>query len=133
VRAVRVAVESTDTSRAGSAFSQLGNQDNDKPLTQIYFSAGNFWLGPNGKLVLERTLPKLLEDKRPILIVGGADPSGGEEVNEKLSDARTQSVAQWMVAHGVEASRIERRGIGLAGAVGSSLDRRVDIWLGGSR
>jgi outer membrane protein OmpA-like peptidoglycan-associated protein len=82
---------------------------------------------------LERLLPRLLSDERPILIVGSADPSGSEQVNEKLSDARAQAVAEWLLIHGVDAGRIQTRAIGHEGAVGSTLDRRVDIWLGGSR
>lgn len=130
-RSVRVVLESGDPALASGPFAQLGQ--NDQPLTQIYFSVGNFWLGPNGKVVLERMLPQLTADERPILIVGVADPSGPEQVNDKLSDARAQSVAEWMLAHGVDASRIQTRAIGHEGAVGNALDRRVDIWLGGSR
>jgi outer membrane protein OmpA-like peptidoglycan-associated protein len=131
VRAVRVALQ--DRAAVGGTGPFDGLSAEDQPLTQIYFSMGNFMLGPNGKQVLERMLPQLGADERPILIVGSADPSGSEQVNEKLSDARAQSVAEWMLAHGIDAGRIQTRAIGHEGAVGSTLDRRVDIWLGGSR
>jgi outer membrane protein OmpA-like peptidoglycan-associated protein len=129
-RAVRSALAGAATGGNGP-FDELG--DADQPLAQIFFSLGNFTLGPNGKQILERKLTELSGDERPILIVGCADPSGSEQVNEKLSDARAQSVAEWMLAHGVDATRIQTRAIGHEGAVGSTLDRRVDIWLGGSR
>lgn len=135
IRAAQRAVQLALVDRAASSGSSpfQGLSESDQPLTQIFFSMGNFMLGPNGKQVLERMLPQLTGDQRPILIVGSADPSGSEQINEKLSDARAQSVAEWMLVHGVDAARIQTRAIGHEGAVGSTLDRRVDIWLGGSR
>jgi outer membrane protein OmpA-like peptidoglycan-associated protein len=130
-RAVRVALTDRNAFPDNGPFDALTVAD--QPLAQIFFSMGNFTLGPNGKQMLERKLPQLIGDQRPILIVGAADPSGPEQVNEKLSDARAQSVAQWLLAHGVDAQRIQTHAIGHEGAVGSTLDRRVDIWLGGSR
>jgi outer membrane protein OmpA-like peptidoglycan-associated protein len=128
-RAVRVAL--SDRAAVSGPFAALA--ETDQPFTQIFFSLGNYTLGPNGKQLLERKLPLLTGDARPILIVGSADPSGTEQVNEKLSDARAQAVAEWLLAHGVDAQRIQTRAIGHEGASGSTLDRRVDIWLGGSR
>jgi outer membrane protein OmpA-like peptidoglycan-associated protein len=128
-RAVRVAL--ADRAAVSGSFAAL--TETDQPLTQIFFSLGSYTLGPNGKQMLERKLPQLTGDARPILIVGSADPSGTEQVNEKLSDARAQAVAEWLLAHAVDAERIQTRAIGHEGAAGSTLDRRVDIWLGGSR
>lgn len=133
IRAAQRAVQLALADRSASNNPFAGLTESDKPLSQIFFSMGNFMLGPNGKQVLERLLPQLTSDDRPVLIVGSADPSGSEPINEKLSDARAQSVAEWMLVHGVDAGRIHTRAIGHEGAVGSTLDRRVDIWLGGSR
>ena len=130
-RAVRIALQGRAAVSGASAFADL--TEADQPLTQIFFSMGNYTLGPSGRQLLERKLPLLTQDERPILIVGAADPSGTEQVNEKLSDARAQSVAEWLLAHGVDAQRIQTHAIGHEGAFGSTLDRRVDIWLGGSR
>jgi outer membrane protein OmpA-like peptidoglycan-associated protein len=102
-------------------------------LTRLFFRLGNFAVGPNGRATLEQLLGQLTSDNQPILIVGSADPSGPEQLNETLSDARAQSVADWLVEHGIERARIQARGIGNTGAAGSAMDRRVDIWLGGSR
>ena len=130
-RAVRFALLDRVGGDGTGPFDALASEG--KPYAQIYFSMGNFMLGPNGKQVLERLLPQLASDERPILIVGSADPNGPEQVNEKLSDARAQAVAEWLLVHGIDAGRIQTRAIGHEGAVGSTLDRRVDIWLGGSR
>ncbi|HET8936115.1 MAG TPA: OmpA family protein, partial [Polyangiales bacterium] len=116
-RAVRFALLDRVAVSGSGPFDGLTSED--KPFSQIYFSMGNFMLGPNGKQVLERLLPRLLSDERPILIVGSADPSGSEQVNEKLSDARAQAVAEWLLIHGVDAGRIQTRAIGHEGAVGS--------------
>lgn len=129
-RAVRLAL-SDRAAVSGGAFAALS--DADGPLKQIFFSLGNYTLGPNAKQTLERMLPQLSGDERAILIVGSADPSGSESINEKLSDARAQSVAEWLLAHGVDAERIQTRAIGQEAAAGSTLDRRVDIWLGESK
>lgn len=103
------------------------------PLTQVYFSLGNFAIGPRGKDKLERALPQLLADESPVVVIGSADPTGPEHINETLSDARAQAVSDWLVEHGVAEARVDARGIGNTGAGGTALDRRVDIWLGGSR
>lgn len=130
-RALRLTVQRLAAISGTSRFDAL--TEGDQPVTQIFFSLGNYTLGPNGKQLLERKLPLLTSDERPILIIGAADPSGTEQVNEKLSDARAQSVAEWLLLHGVDAERIQTHAISHEGAMGSTLDRRVDIWLGGSR
>jgi outer membrane protein OmpA-like peptidoglycan-associated protein len=94
---------------------------------------GNFAVGPSGRATLEQFLGQLTADQAPIVIVGSADPSGPEQLNETLADARAQSVADWLVEHGVDRARLQTRAIGNAGTAGSALDRRVDIWLGGSQ
>jgi OOP family OmpA-OmpF porin len=64
----------------------------------------------------------VLEDVRAILaehpeitlieIQGHTDNVGGEGYNEKLSEARAQTVLQWLVDHGIEASRLRAIGYG---------------------
>lgn len=102
-------------------------------LARVFFSLGNYAVGPNGRSSLEQALPELIKDEAPIFVVGSADATGSEEVNATLSDARAQAVAAWLVDHGVATTRIHARGIGNTGVAGNALDRRADIWLGGSR
>jgi len=64
----------------------------------------------------------VLEDVRAILtehpeitlieIQGHTDNVGGEGYNEKLSEARAQTVLQWLVDHGIEPSRLRAVGYG---------------------
>lgn len=87
----------------------------------------------------ERTLGELLEvfksfHDRPIRVEGHTDSIASESYNQKLSEKRAQSVAQWLIAHGVRQGRIKTLGYGesrpLADnttAEGRQKNRRVEI------
>ncbi len=87
----------------------------------------------------ERTLGELLEifksfHDRPIRVEGHTDSIASENYNQKLSEERAQSVARWLIAHGVRQGRIKTLGYGesrpLADnttAEGRQKNRRVEI------
>ena len=69
-----------------------------------------------------------------ISVTGHTDASGDETWNQSLSLARARAVGEWLVAHGVEAERIEFNGAGSSEPVasnktryGRSQNRRIDI------
>jgi outer membrane protein OmpA-like peptidoglycan-associated protein len=67
-----------------------------------------------------------------VTIVGHASTDGGTDLNQRLSDARSRAVRDFLVAQGVTGSRLESYGRGemepLAGIPGESpLNRRVEI------
>jgi outer membrane protein OmpA-like peptidoglycan-associated protein len=69
-------------------------------------------------------------------IEGHADSSGNEKINDKLSRRRANSVKTFLVAHGVEKSRISIEGFGSAKPVadnntkkGRAQNRRVEIYF----
>ena len=69
-----------------------------------------------------------------ISITGHTDASGDEAWNQALSLARARVVGDWLVAHGVEAERIEFNGAGSSEPVasnetryGRSQNRRIEI------
>jgi OOP family OmpA-OmpF porin len=85
--------------------------------------------------VLEQA--KMILDENPsasYIIAGHTDSTGPETYNQGLSERRAGSVREWMVANGVNASRLESKGYGElspkydnATAEGRKLNRRVEI------
>ena len=78
-----------------------------------------------------------------VKIEGHADGKGGEEYNQKLSERRAQTVAQWLSANaGLDGSRVETRGWGKSKPIapntnpdgsdnpaGRAKNRRVEITI----
>ena len=69
-------------------------------------------------------------------IVGHTDSSGNEEQNLRLSLARAQAVADWLVARGLDADRMNVRGMGSSvpiadnrTRIGRGLNRRIEVRL----
>ncbi|MEO0326694.1 MAG: OmpA family protein, partial [Myxococcota bacterium] len=71
--------------------------------------------------ILENSLPLMNEiadvllrnpDIRLVQIQGHTDDRGNASNNRRLSQARADSVRAWLIAHGVEATRLEARGYG---------------------
>ncbi len=74
-----------------------------------------------------------LKDKR-FLIEGHTDSRGSRDLNVDLSRRRAQSVANFLVAQGVESSRVEVKGVGpdapLPGrSAAAEANRRVEAVL----
>jgi outer membrane protein OmpA-like peptidoglycan-associated protein len=71
-------------------------------------------LDPAGDPILEAVLAFLKEhtELKKIRIEGHTDNVGGEEFNRKLSEGRAASVRKWLVAHGIDASRLTSQGLG---------------------
>ena len=61
-------------------------------------------------------LAELMEryPKLRLEIQGHTDNIGGEEFNQKLSDARAKSVMQEMIKRGIEEKRLRARGFGMS-------------------
>jgi len=85
--------------------------------------------------VLEQAKMILAENPNATYEVAGyTDSSGAEAYNQGLSERRANSVAKWMEANGVDASRLEAKGYGEtnpkydnATKEGRRLNRRVEI------
>jgi outer membrane protein OmpA-like peptidoglycan-associated protein len=76
-----------------------------------------------------------LTDAFMVLIVGHTDTSGDEGHNMRLSLARADSVAEYLVSEGVDASKLETLGLGPTSPIASNdtregriQNRRVDIY-----
>ncbi|MFZ6045238.1 OmpA family protein [Pseudomonas sp. CR3202] len=75
-------------------------------------------------------------DQNNIEVVGHTDSTGGHQYNVNLSQQRAQSVANYLMAQGVNGARVTSRGMGPdqpvasnANETGRSQNRRVEIKL----
>jgi len=92
----------------------------------------------SGAPILEalRALLEARPELRAIAIEGHSDGSGAANYNLLLSQRRAQSVARWLVEHGVAASRLRAWGCGMSRPLGpeTSLEdqqqnRRVELYV----
>jgi outer membrane protein OmpA-like peptidoglycan-associated protein len=70
--------------------------------------------GPKNEAVLQAVLTTLNDSPSltKLRIEGHTDNVGTEPYNQKLSQDRADNVAKWLVAHGIDAGRIETKGFG---------------------
>ena len=104
----------------------------------IYHRRGNLavFLGiALGSAVLTGALGLLKAAQgNPIEVQGHTDNVGGDEYNQKLSEARAASVAAWFASHGIPAASLSSKGYGKTKPVadngspdGRAKNRRVEI------
>ena len=86
--------------------------------TDILFAFDSAVLKPNGKLILDDILNKVVnkagshEFIKHIQIVGHTDSTGTEEYNQQLSDNRARSVANYLIEKGLSIEKITAKGEG---------------------
>lgn len=82
-------------------------------LNNIFFETAKATLKPESFPELDRTIDFLNKNKSlQIEIAGHTDNVGSDETNNKLSKARAQSVGNYLIDHGIEASRLIIKGYG---------------------
>ena len=74
------------------------------------------------------------DNKSAILVTGYTDNTGNDSINIPLSQARAQSVKNYLAGQGVSSNRIDAQGLGSsnpiasnATAAGKEQNRRVEI------
>jgi len=110
-------------------------------LQDVLFDVGKSNLKPGAKVKLERIATVLqAHPERRLLIEGFTDSTGGEQLNQKLSEERAQAVALALVRQGISADRIDSKGYGeerpVAGndsAAGRQQNRRVELIFSDSK
>ncbi|MBI4944947.1 MAG: PD40 domain-containing protein [Bacteroidetes bacterium] len=104
-------------------------------LRNIFFDFGKSTLRPESTNELER-LAKLLTDvpNMKIEVSGHTDSKSSDEFNMKLSQARAQSVVDYLTTHGIDKSRLTAKGYGKTKPIatndtdeGRQLNRRTEF------
>lgn len=82
-------------------------------VRNIFFDSGKSVLKPESKAELDKLVA--LMKRYPQLIIeidGHTDASGSDELNQRLSEQRAESVANYLVENGIERSRLRTKGFG---------------------
>lgn len=123
---------------AGTGVDVSRNPDGSVQLIMpgsITFDTNKSNIKPNFYGTLNKVAQTLAEDnKSAILITGYTDNTGNDSINIPLSQARAQSVKNYLSSQGVSSSRIDAQGLGSsnpiasnATAAGKEQNRRVEI------
>ncbi len=82
-------------------------------LRNVFFDTDKATLRPISESELDR-LVKILKENPTIRIRIGShtDSDGSHDYNIKLSDNRSKSVVEYLIAHGIKADRLEHKGYG---------------------
>ncbi|HEY1630980.1 MAG TPA: OmpA family protein [Rhizomicrobium sp.] len=104
-------------------------------LLGVLFDFNKSTLKPQSDPVLQKVLALLQKDASLKLEVQGhTDNVGGDDYNQKLSEARAKSVMAWLTSHGVAPARLSFKGYGKTVPVatndtdeGRAKNRRVEI------
>ena len=84
-------------------------------IPNIYYDYNKATLRPESKIVLDSILIFFNSNKELIIEIGShTDSRGGDAYNEKLSQARAQSVVDYLIEKGIEKDRLAAKGYGEA-------------------
>ncbi|QDG49573.1 DUF4398 domain-containing protein [Persicimonas caeni] len=103
----------------------------------VLFEVGQSELLPNARQRLKQVADVLqMQEDRKIVIEGHTDAQGSDQLNQRLSRERAQSVKDFLVSRGVDASRVQTVGYGEDRPIatnrtveGRAMNRRVEIVL----
>ena len=101
----------------------------------ITFDTNKSNIKPNFYSTLNKVAQTLAEDnKSAIIVTGYTDNTGNDSINIPLSQARAQSVKNYLAGQGISGSRIDAQGLGSANPIASNTtpagreqNRRVEI------
>ncbi len=106
-------------------------------LNNIFFDTGKAELRPESSPELDRMITTMNENPKLVIELGGhTDNVGGNELNQKLSQDRADSVREYFVSKGIEPDRVASKGFGETKPVatndtddGRQQNRRVEFLI----
>ncbi|HET7463378.1 MAG TPA: OmpA family protein [Longimicrobium sp.] len=104
-----------DFARYGAAtFRDEGNRLVAQLGGNVLFDTNSAALKPQAVAALDELLTSMIQPypNAKVTVEGHTDNVGGDAQNQQLSEARAQSVVQWLTQHGVPAARLEAHGYG---------------------
>ena len=133
----RVALEAQTRGTGVEVTRTADNQLKVNIPNDISFASGSATLQPQLRAVLDPFVASVQNDPVTLIsVVGHTDSTGSEAINNPLSVERADSVRNYLVDHGVSASRITTAGRGEREPVadntteaGRARNRRVEILL----
>jgi len=110
-------------------------------LYGVTFDFNKATLRPESEAILSRAATILKQAAGfAVEVQGHTDNVGGDDYNQKLSEARAASVRQWLASHGVDGGRLSSKGYGKTQPVadngsdfGRAQNRRVELVKAGCR
>ena len=104
-------------------------------LKNVFFATASFELESKSEVELDKLVDFLNENAQlEIEISGHTDDVGDDESNRVLSDNRAKAVKEYLIAKGIEASRLEHKGYGETKPVqsndteeGRAMNRRTEF------
>ncbi len=110
-------------------------QDKIEILQQVHFEFGKATILGDSFSLLDQVVDAIIANNvKRIKVEGHTDNKGGKEKNQKLSEDRARSVADYLISRGIDKSRLESVGYGDTRPVapnltakGRELNRRVEF------
>jgi outer membrane protein OmpA-like peptidoglycan-associated protein len=104
-------------------------------LRNIFFETASYALLPASTVELDKLVKLMTTNAKMRIEVGGhTDNVGNDAANQLLSEERANAVRDFLIAHGIEASRVVAKGYGETRPVatndtdeGRALNRRTEI------
>lgn len=118
----------------------IAEMPKDAPFVQVeslpgvVFAEGSAQLTPEAKAILEAVASRLVREEGSLEVAGHTSSTGSAEFNMMLSQKRAESVRDFLISQGVEASRLTAQGYGEEQPVatnetkaGQQANKRVEI------
>ena len=134
---------SAQVRRLQAQVAELQAEDTDRGWiltlgSDVLFDVGKASIKPGGRRAIANLARVMRQEaERKIVIEGFTDDRGSAQANERLSARRAEAVRDALVRAGIDAGRIDARGLGAAYPVASNqdpggrqLNRRVEILIG---
>ena len=102
------------------------------PNYVVYFQERSAQLDTSARRVVAQVAKRARADPAaPVEVRGYTDSAGSPQADVLLSQQRAQAVSDALMANGVAANRLERKGQGQTGSNPGVASRRVEITVGG--